>query len=173
MPADSSSLSGQGHTVCVTGAGGFIASWIVKFFRERKNDGAAVTGTKNVMTAAAEAKVRRVVLTNMHGFAKKKGLTLWCNRVAWPLLQPPQDICQRCSRLCACEDVHWPHCLSSRQFCSAATSVLRAMLQRGEVVESLQSSSEYHPTKCSDEKNQENTLQVQSEIKDLGIEFIQ
>uniref|UniRef100_A0A6N2M5Y4 cinnamoyl-CoA reductase n=1 Tax=Salix viminalis TaxID=40686 RepID=A0A6N2M5Y4_SALVM len=119
MPADRSSLSGQGQTVCVTGAGGFIASWIVNFLLEKgysvrgtvrnpadpKNshlmelEGAqerltlckadlldyeslqeaiqgcdgekmmepAVTGTKNVMTAAAEAKVRRVVLTSSIG----------------------------------------------------------------------------------------------------------
>ncbi|KAJ6341209.1 hypothetical protein OIU78_009393 [Salix suchowensis] len=131
MPADTSSLSGQGQTVCVTGAGGFIASWIVKLLLEKgysvkgtvrnpvdpKNshlmelegaqerltlckadlldyeslqeaiqgcDGVfhtaspviedpekmmepAVTGTKNVMTAAAEAKVRRVVLTSSIG----------------------------------------------------------------------------------------------------------
>ncbi|KAJ6341211.1 hypothetical protein OIU77_022519 [Salix suchowensis] len=131
MPADRSSLSGQGQTVCVTGAGGFIASWIVKLLLEKgysvrgtvrnpadpKNshlmelegaqerltlckadlldyeslqeaiqgcDGVfhtaspltddphqmmepAVTGTKNVMTAAAEAKVRRVVLTSSIG----------------------------------------------------------------------------------------------------------
>ncbi|KAB5573118.1 hypothetical protein DKX38_000312 [Salix brachista] len=131
MPANSSSLSGQGQTVCVTGAGGFIASWIVKLLLEKgysvkgtvrnpadpKNshlmelegaqerltlckahlldyeslkeaiqgcDGVfhtaspaiedpeqmmepAVTGTKNVMMAAAEAKVRRVVITSSIG----------------------------------------------------------------------------------------------------------
>ena len=42
MPADSSSLSGQGQTVCVTGAGGFIASWIVKLLLEK---GYSVKGT--------------------------------------------------------------------------------------------------------------------------------
>ncbi|KAG5227850.1 cinnamoyl-CoA reductase [Salix suchowensis] len=105
MPADRSSLSGQGQTVCVTGAGGFIASWIVKLLLEKGYsvrgtadlldyeslqeaiqgcDGVfhtaspltddpekmmepAVTGTRNVMTAAAEAKVRRVVLTSSIG----------------------------------------------------------------------------------------------------------
>ncbi|WCJ40392.1 NAD(P)-binding Rossmann-fold superfamily protein [Euphorbia peplus] len=131
MPADTSSLSGHGLTVCVTGAGGFIASWIVKLLLDRgysvrgtvrnpddpKNghlrslDGAkerltlcradlldfqslrdaisgchgvfhtaspvtddpeqmvepAVIGTKNVIMAAAEAKVRRVVFTSSIG----------------------------------------------------------------------------------------------------------
>ncbi|XP_021821850.1 cinnamoyl-CoA reductase 1-like [Prunus avium] len=131
MPADSSSVSGHGQTVCVTGAGGFIASWIVKLSLERgyivrgtlrnpddpKNahlrelegaqdrltlrkadlldyeslkeaingcDGVfhtaspvtddpeqmmepAVNGTKNVIVAAAEAKVKRVVFTSSIG----------------------------------------------------------------------------------------------------------
>ncbi|OAY36986.1 hypothetical protein MANES_11G065500v8 [Manihot esculenta] len=131
MPADTSSLTGHGQTVCVTGAGGFIASWIVKLLLERgytvkgtvrnpddpKNghlrelegakerltlckadlldyeslreaimgcDGVfhtaspvtddpeqmvepAVNGTKNVIIAAAEAKVRRVVFTSSIG----------------------------------------------------------------------------------------------------------
>lgn len=131
MPADLSSLPGHGQTVCVTGAGGFIASWIVKLCLDRgytvrgtvrnpddpKNahlrelDGAkerltlcradlldfdslreaiagcdgvfhtaspvtddpeqmvepAVNGTKNVIVAAAEAKVRRVVFTSSIG----------------------------------------------------------------------------------------------------------
>lgn len=129
MPIDSSSVSGQ--TICVTGAGGFIASWIVKLLLDRgysvkgtvrnpddpKNahlkelegakerltlwkadlldyeslkaaingcDGVfhtaspvtddpeqmvkpAVDGTKNVIIAAAEAKVRRVVFTSSIG----------------------------------------------------------------------------------------------------------
>ncbi|CAK7336295.1 unnamed protein product [Dovyalis caffra] len=42
MPVDTSSLSGQGQTVCVTGAGGFIASWMVKLLLEK---GYAVKGT--------------------------------------------------------------------------------------------------------------------------------
>ncbi|CAI0473821.1 unnamed protein product [Linum tenue] len=127
MPADSSSLPGNGKTVCVTGAGGFIASWIVKLLLDRgysvkgtvrnpghdpKNahlralEGAeerltlckadlldyqslreaisgcqgvfhtaspeqmvepAVDGTKYVINAAAEAKVRRVVFTSSIG----------------------------------------------------------------------------------------------------------
>ncbi|XP_011034715.1 PREDICTED: cinnamoyl-CoA reductase 2-like [Populus euphratica] len=131
MPVDTSSLPCQGQTVCVTGAGGFIASWIVKLLLEkgysvkgtvrnpadpknshlRELEGAqerltlckadlldyeslkeaiqgcdgvfhtacpvtddpeqmlepAVTGTKNVIMAAAEAKVRRVVFTSSIG----------------------------------------------------------------------------------------------------------
>ncbi|KAK7255136.1 hypothetical protein RIF29_28540 [Crotalaria pallida] len=132
MPAlNTTSVSGQSQTVCVTGAGGFIASWLVKFLLEKgytvrgtlrnpddpKNehlkelDGAkerltlhkvdlldlqsvkaafhgcdgvfhtaspvtdnpeemlvpAVNGTKNVIIAAAEAKVGRVVFTSSIG----------------------------------------------------------------------------------------------------------
>ncbi|KAJ4843980.1 NADPH-cytochrome p450 reductase [Turnera subulata] len=131
MPVDTSSLSGHGQTVCVTGAAGFIASWLVKLLLERgytvrgtmrnpddpKNahlrelegaserlslwkvdledfqsvreaimgcDGVfhtaspvtddpeqmvdpAVNGAKNVIIAAAEAKVRRVVFTSSIG----------------------------------------------------------------------------------------------------------
>ncbi|KAF5741779.1 Bifunctional dihydroflavonol 4-reductase/flavanone 4-reductase [Tripterygium wilfordii] len=131
MPIDTSSLSGHGQTVCVTGAGGFIASWMVKLLLEkgytvkgtvrnpddpknvhlRELEGAnerlilcradlldyemlkeaiagcdgvfhtaspvtddpeqmvepAVNGTKNVIIAAAEAKVRRVVFTSSIG----------------------------------------------------------------------------------------------------------
>ncbi|KAI4355821.1 hypothetical protein L6164_004558 [Bauhinia variegata] len=130
MPAADTS-SGFGQTVCVTGAGGFIASWIVKLLLDKgyavrgtmrnpddpKNghlkvlEGAkerltlhkvdlfdlesvkvaisgcdglfhaaspitdnpeemlepAINGTKNVITAAAEAKVRRVVFTSSIG----------------------------------------------------------------------------------------------------------
>nr|AKG06582.1 cinnamoyl-CoA reductase [Populus tomentosa] len=131
MPVDISSLPCQGQTVCVTGAGGFIASWIVKLLLEkgysvkgtvrnpadpknshlRELEGAqerltlckadildyeslkmaiqgcdgvfhtacpitddpdmvmapAVNGTKNVIMAAAETKVRRVVVTSSIG----------------------------------------------------------------------------------------------------------
>uniref|UniRef100_A0A3N7E7D8 NAD-dependent epimerase/dehydratase domain-containing protein n=1 Tax=Populus trichocarpa TaxID=3694 RepID=A0A3N7E7D8_POPTR len=131
MPVDTSSLPCQGQTVCVTGAGGFIASWIVKLLLEkgysvkgtvrnpadpknshlRELEGAqerltlckadlldyeslkeaiqgcdgvfhtaspltddpeqmvepAVNGTKNVIMAASEAKVRRVVFTSSIG----------------------------------------------------------------------------------------------------------
>ncbi|KAJ8446573.1 hypothetical protein Cgig2_019726 [Carnegiea gigantea] len=130
MPSDSTA-SGNGQTVCVTGAGGFIASWIVKVLLEkgytvkgtarnpddpknahlREVEGAeerlilckadlldfeglkaaisgcdgvfhtaspvtddpeqmvepAVIGTKNVIVAAAEAKVKRVVFTSSIG----------------------------------------------------------------------------------------------------------
>nr|CAA12276.1 cinnamoyl CoA reductase [Populus trichocarpa] len=131
MPVDASSLSGQGQTICVTGGGGFIASWMVKLLLDkgytvrgtarnpadpknshlRELEGAeerltlckadlldyeslkegiqgcdgvfhtaspvtddpeemvepAVNGTKNVIIAAAEAKVRRVVFTSSIG----------------------------------------------------------------------------------------------------------
>lgn len=44
MPAydNTSSVSGGDQTVCVTGAGGFIASWLVKLLLER---GYTVRGT--------------------------------------------------------------------------------------------------------------------------------
>ncbi|KAL2338209.1 hypothetical protein Fmac_012655 [Flemingia macrophylla] len=117
MPVDTPPLSGE--TVCVTGAGGFIASWLVKLLLQKgytnvhlkELEGArerltlhkvdlfdihsiktalhgslgvfhtaspvtdnpeemvepAVNGTKNVIIAAAEAKVRRVVFTSSIG----------------------------------------------------------------------------------------------------------
>ncbi|KAG5249777.1 hypothetical protein OIU78_013309 [Salix suchowensis] len=131
MPVDASSLSGEGQTICVTGAGGFIASWMVKLLLDkgytvrgtarnpadpknshlRELEGAqerltlckadlldyeslkeaiqgcdgvfhtaspvtddpeqmvepAVNGTKNVIIAASETKVRRVVFTSSIG----------------------------------------------------------------------------------------------------------
>lgn len=42
MTVDAKSTSGHGQTVCVTGAGGYIASWIVKLLLER---GYTVKGT--------------------------------------------------------------------------------------------------------------------------------
>lgn len=42
MPVDSAALPGSGQTACVTGAGGFIASWIVKLLLQR---GYTVKGT--------------------------------------------------------------------------------------------------------------------------------
>lgn len=42
MPIDSTNLTGSGQTVCVTGAGGFIASWMVKLLLNR---GYSVRGT--------------------------------------------------------------------------------------------------------------------------------
>ena len=43
MPSDNvASASGNGQTVCVTGAGGFIASWLVKLLLEK---GYTVKGT--------------------------------------------------------------------------------------------------------------------------------
>ncbi|XP_058067625.1 cinnamoyl-CoA reductase 1-like [Magnolia sinica] len=64
MPADSSSASGQ--TVCVTGAGGFIASWLVKLLLER---GYTVKGTvrnpedpKNSHLKALEGADQRLIL---------------------------------------------------------------------------------------------------------------
>ncbi|CAO2175839.1 unnamed protein product [Urochloa humidicola] len=50
------SASGQGHTVCVTGASGFIASWLVKLLLEK---GYAVRGTvRNPDDAAKNAHLK-------------------------------------------------------------------------------------------------------------------
>ncbi|CAI0420765.1 unnamed protein product [Linum tenue] len=66
MPADSSSLPGNGQTVCVTGAGGFIASWMVKLLLDR---GYSVKGTvrnpddpKNAHLRALEGADERLTL---------------------------------------------------------------------------------------------------------------
>ncbi|WOK94564.1 hypothetical protein Cni_G03268 [Canna indica] len=62
------------HVVAVTGAGGYIASWLVKALlsrgyhvrgTEKVRD--AVEGTKNVIRTAASAGVRRVVFTSSIG----------------------------------------------------------------------------------------------------------
>ncbi|XP_018502518.2 cinnamoyl-CoA reductase 1-like isoform X2 [Pyrus x bretschneideri] len=66
MPADSSSVSGHDQTICVTGAGGFIASWMVKLFLER---GYTVRGTlrnphdpKNAHLRELEGAAERLTL---------------------------------------------------------------------------------------------------------------
>ncbi|KAG0468996.1 hypothetical protein HPP92_018324 [Vanilla planifolia] len=58
--------------VCVTGAGGFVASWLVKLLLSNgyKVNGTseviapAVTGTLNVLKACSEVGVRRVILVS-------------------------------------------------------------------------------------------------------------
>ncbi|CAN1812185.1 Cinnamoyl-CoA reductase 1 [Linum perenne] len=47
MPADTSSLPGHGQTICVIGAGGFIASWMVKLLLEIDY---SVKGTKRIFS---------------------------------------------------------------------------------------------------------------------------
>uniref|UniRef100_A0A2P2NHR2 cinnamoyl-CoA reductase n=1 Tax=Rhizophora mucronata TaxID=61149 RepID=A0A2P2NHR2_RHIMU len=66
MPVDSSSLSGHGQTICVTGAGGFIASWMVKLLLEK---GYTVKGTmrnpddpKNAHLRELEGAEERLIL---------------------------------------------------------------------------------------------------------------
>ncbi|KAB2611543.1 cinnamoyl-CoA reductase 1-like [Pyrus ussuriensis x Pyrus communis] len=66
MPADSSSVSGHDQTICVTGAGGFIASWMVKLLLER---GYTVRGTlrnphdpKNAHLRELEGAAERLTL---------------------------------------------------------------------------------------------------------------
>ncbi|KAL5205946.1 hypothetical protein ABZP36_034155 [Zizania latifolia] len=67
---------GHGQTVCVTGAAGYIASWLVKLLLERgytvkgteQMVEPAVRGTEYVIKAAADAcSVRRVVFTSSIG----------------------------------------------------------------------------------------------------------
>uniref|UniRef100_A0A453Q0E3 NAD-dependent epimerase/dehydratase domain-containing protein n=1 Tax=Aegilops tauschii subsp. strangulata TaxID=200361 RepID=A0A453Q0E3_AEGTS len=66
------------HLVCVTGAGSFIGSWVVKELllrgyrvrgtaRDPELVPTAVEGTRNVINAAADAGVRRVVFTSSYG----------------------------------------------------------------------------------------------------------
>ncbi|XP_009382856.2 cinnamoyl-CoA reductase 1 [Musa acuminata AAA Group] len=66
MPSDLSTLAGSGQTVCVTGAGGFIASWLVKLLLAR---GYTVRGTvrnpddpKNAHLRALEGAKERLAL---------------------------------------------------------------------------------------------------------------
>ncbi|XP_010942096.1 cinnamoyl-CoA reductase 1 [Elaeis guineensis] len=66
MTVDSSTPSGHGQTVCVTGAGGFIASWLVKLLLEK---GYTVKGTvrnpddpKNAHLKALEGAKERLIL---------------------------------------------------------------------------------------------------------------
>nr|XP_010910039.1 cinnamoyl-CoA reductase 1 [Elaeis guineensis] len=66
MPAEATTLPGHGQTVCVTGAGGFIASWLVKLLLER---GYTVRGTvrdpedpKNGHLKELEGAAERLVL---------------------------------------------------------------------------------------------------------------
>ncbi|XP_068304533.1 cinnamoyl-CoA reductase 1-like [Pyrus communis] len=66
MRADSSSVSGHDQTICVTGAGGFIASWMVKLLLER---GYTVRGTlrnphdpKNAHLRELEGAAERLTL---------------------------------------------------------------------------------------------------------------
>ncbi|CAI0473778.1 unnamed protein product [Linum tenue] len=66
MPADSSSLPGNGQTVCVTGAGGFIASWIVKLLLDRgysvKMIDSLLDDPKNAHLRALEGAEERLTL---------------------------------------------------------------------------------------------------------------
>ncbi|CAI0473818.1 unnamed protein product [Linum tenue] len=66
MPADSSSLPGNGKTVCVTGAGGFIASWIVKLLLDRgysvKMIDSLLDDPKNAHLRALEGAEERLTL---------------------------------------------------------------------------------------------------------------
>ncbi|KAK1388861.1 Epimerase domain-containing protein [Heracleum sosnowskyi] len=208
----------SGQVVCVTGAGGFVASWLVKLLLERgytvrgtvrkpddpKNDhlreleGAkerlilckadlldykslreaingcdgvfhtaspvtddpeqmiepAVMGTKNVIAAAAEANVRRVVFTSSIGAVYMD-----------PSRSPDELI----------DETYWSdldYCKNTRNWylCSESS------LHRGEVVQILAKYfPEYPiPTKCSDEvKPRVKPLKFSNQkLKDLGINFV-
>ncbi|CAI0473775.1 unnamed protein product [Linum tenue] len=241
MPADSSSLPGNGQTVCVTGAGGFIASWIVKLLLDRgysvkgtvrnpddpKNahlralEGAeerltlckadlleyqslreaisgcqgvfhtaspvtddpeqmvepAVDGTKYVINAAAEAKVRRVVFTSSIGAVYMD-----------PSRSPDTVVDESCwSDLEFCKNTKNWYCYGKTDVALAHILVFEnpaasgrylcaeSVLHRGEVVEILAKLFPDYPvpTKCSDEKNPRAKPYKFScqKLKDLGLEF--
>ncbi|XP_077215760.1 cinnamoyl-CoA reductase 2-like isoform X3 [Tasmannia lanceolata] len=58
--------------VCVTGAGGYVASWVVKLFLSEgyivhgtvRDPEPSVTGTQNVLKACSAARVKRVVVVS-------------------------------------------------------------------------------------------------------------
>ncbi|CAI0473819.1 unnamed protein product [Linum tenue] len=241
MPADSSSLPGNGKTVCVTGAGGFIASWIVKLLLDRgysvkgtvrnpddpKNahlralEGAeerltlckadlldyqslreaisgcqgvfhtaspvtddpeqmvepAVDGTKYVINAAAEAKVRRVVFTSSIGAVYMD-----------PSRSPDTVVDESCwSDLEFCKNTKNWYCYGKTDVALAHILVFEnpaasgrylcaeSVLHRGEVVEILAKLFPDYPvpTKCSDEKNPRAKPYKFScqKLKDLGLKF--
>nr|KJB56521.1 hypothetical protein B456_009G124300 [Gossypium raimondii] len=251
MPIESSSTNAP--TVCVTGAGGFIASWIVKLLLEkgytvkgtvrnpddpknchlRELEGAkerlslhkadlldyqslkeaisgcdgvfhtaspvtddpeqmvepAVIGTKNVIMAAAEAKVRRVVFTSSIGAVymdPNRSPDVVVDESCWSDL----EFCKNTKYLTGSaktyansvqayvhvRDVALAHLLvyenpsaSGRYLCA------ESVLHRGEVVEILAKFfPEYPiPTKCSDEKNPRAKPYkfTNQKLRDLGLEF--
>ncbi|CAI0472922.1 unnamed protein product [Linum tenue] len=245
MPAAdiSSSPAGGGHgqTVCVTGAGGFIASWIVKLLLARgysvrgtvrnledpKNEhlreleGAkerltlweadlldynslgraisgchgvfhaacpitddpeqmlrpAVDGTKNVITAASAAKVRRVVFTSSVGAVymdANRSTDVVMDESYWSDLEYCKD-----TKNWYCygkTDVARAHVLVfEAQSASGRYLCVDSVIHRGEVVDILaEMFPEYPlPTKCSDEKNpraKPHKFNCQK-LKELGLEF--
>jgi len=100
MPVDASSLSGQGQTICVTGAGGFIASWMVKLLLDK---GYTVRGTarnpadpKNSHLRGLEGAEERLTLckADLLDYESLKEAIQGCDGVfhtASPVTDDPED----------------------------------------------------------------------------------
>nr|BAM05562.1 cinnamoyl-CoA reductase [Eucalyptus pilularis]BAM05563.1 cinnamoyl-CoA reductase [Eucalyptus pyrocarpa] len=236
MPVDA--LPGSGQTVCVTGAGGFIASWIVKLFLERgytvrgtvrnpddpKNghlrelegaserltlykgdlmdyeslreaimgcDGVvhtaspvtddpeqmvepAVIGTKNVIVAAAEAKVRRVVFTSSVG-----AITMDPNR------GPDVVVDESCwSDLDFCKSTKNWYCygkaVAEKSACAEAKErgvdlvVINPVLVLGPLLQSTVNASIIHILKylTGSAKTYANSVQAYVHVKDVALAHI-
>ncbi|CAN1256663.1 Cinnamoyl-CoA reductase 1 [Linum perenne] len=243
MPAadTSSIISGHGQTVCVTGAGGFIGSWIVKLLLDRgysvrgtlrnpedpKNghlkelegakerlslweadlldydslrraiDGChgvfhtaspisddpekmlepAVDGTKNVIMAASEAKVRRVVFTSSIGAVymdPNRSHDVVMDESYWSDL----EYCKNTKNwYCYGKtDVALAHILVfENQSAFGRYLCVESVLHRGEVVDILDELFPGYPlpTRCKDEKSpraKPHKFTCQK-LKDMGFEF--
>nr|ACZ59064.1 cinnamoyl CoA reductase [Eucalyptus pilularis] len=236
MPVDA--LPGSGQTVCVTGAGGFIASWIVKLFLERgytvrgtvrnpddpKNghlrelegaserltlykgdlmdyeslreaimgcDGVvhtaspvtddpeqmvepAVIGTKNVIVAAAEAKVQRVVFTSSVGaitMDPNRGLDVVVDESCWSDL----DFCKSTKNWYC-----YGKAVAEKSACAEAKErgvdlvVINPVLVLGPLLQSTVNASIIHILKylTGSAKTYANSVQAYVHVKDVALAHI-
>ncbi|XP_024018637.1 cinnamoyl-CoA reductase 1 isoform X1 [Morus notabilis] len=244
MPVESAASPGYGQIVCITGAGGFIASWIVKLLLERgytvkgtvrnpddpKNshlrelEGAkerlilckadlldyeslkeaisgchgvfhtacpisdepqniyaqeevlepAVNGTKNVIVAAAEAKVRRVVFTSSVG-------AVYMN----PNRSPDVVVDESCwSDLDFCKNAGWWYCYGKTVAEKAAWDVAKEkgvdfvvvnpVLVLGPLLQPTLNASTVHILKylTGSAKTYANAVQAYVHVKDVALGHI-
>nr|CAA66063.1 cinnamoyl-CoA reductase [Eucalyptus gunnii] len=236
MPVDA--LPGSGQTVCVTGAGGFIASWIVKLLLERgytvrgtvrnpddpKNghlrelegaserltlykgdlmdygsleeaikgcDGVvhtaspvtddpeqmvepAVIGTKNVIVAAAEAKVRRVVFTSSIGAVTmdpNRGPDVVVDESCWSDL----EFCKStknwyCYGKAVAEKAAWPEAKER----GVDLVVINPVLVLGPLLQSTINASIIHILKylTGSAKTYANSVQAYVHVKDVALAHV-